>query len=96
MPALRQREDELSDNTVRLADFTRITAAQVQDFAEGTLQAWFQDYTPVTDDIPVQYRVRLLEDGTYQLTPMEYSADGYRTRPPQRFRISVIVEEIGA
>lgn len=74
----------------------RLTAEQVQNLANGTLQEWFTDYTPVAPELGLdrQYRVTLQTNGTYLMTPVQ--VEGEEDRSKQTFMVEVKVTEVPA
>ena len=75
-------------------EFEKLTPAIIADWAMGTLQEWLEGYTFPQDDVPIQYRARVYDDGTWTFEAMTSSDEGYRERPTQRFVITVSVTEI--
>ncbi|SEP53649.1 hypothetical protein [Amycolatopsis saalfeldensis] len=75
-------------------NFDKLTTEIVADWALGTLEEWLEGWTAPQDDVPIQYRARPQDDGTWLFEPMTYSSEGYRERPVQRFEVRIAVTEI--
>ena len=67
----------------------RITAGEVREWAEGTLEGWLTGYTDILKD-GHQRKIIVMDDGTYKAE--------VRSEPEldQYFRVTVSVEEVDA
>lgn len=77
---LRRLQDPDSYTTIN------VTARTVSQWADGTLQEWLPGFTDYDDDAGRQYRIKLMDDGTYQVETTE----GFGAR---RFHVVVTVVE---
>lgn len=75
-------------------EFEKLTPEIVAGWATGTLEGWLEGYTEPQDDVPIQYRARPMDDGTWTFEATTYSDEGYRERPTQRFVITVHAREV--
>lgn len=66
-----------------------VTAATIQEWAEGTLEEWFQGYTGPDEKTNTQYRITLVDSDTYSVV------DALRHQEPRVFAVTVSVTEIG-